>query len=123
MLARRILVWSGNRASGTIQSFQINLPFVLNNVSRIEWLSTSNPGYILTFEGFNESISTSGQSYWRFLETYSNQRTWDWGEEALEVRRNNQNLTQLRLALYNPDGSVPTFTNDFTLELEVLCDQ
>ena len=34
-----------------------------------------------------------------------------------------ENLTQLRLALYNPDGSVPTFTNDFTLELEVLCDE
>ena len=64
--SRRILLYSGNRATGTTQSYTIVLPFTLNNVLRIEWRSASISGYMMTLQDFNASQSSGGKSYWRF---------------------------------------------------------
>ena len=121
--ARRILIWSGNRASGTIQSYMINLPFTIKNLRRIEWISSSVVGYVLAFEGFSESITSSGTSYWRFLEAYQNWRVSDWVPNTLEDRRTNQSLTQVKFSFFNPDGSAATLTTEHVIELEVICDE
>ena len=120
--ARRFLVWSGHRASGTIQSYTINLPFTVKNLRRIEWLSSSVVGYALAFEGFSESVTSNGISYWRFLDAYQNWRMVDGVPEAREERQT-RSLSQIKFSFFNPDGSAATLTTEHVIELEVICDE
>ena len=120
--ARRFLVWSGHRTSGTIQSYTINLPFTIKNLRRIEWLSSSVVGYVMAFEGFSESITSNGVSYWRFLEAYQNWRVADGIPEAREDRLT-RSLSQVKFSFFNPDGSAATLTTEHVIELEVICDE
>lgn len=118
--SRRILIYSGNRQSGTINNYTLVLPFKLNNVVRIEWNSSSIAGYIMSLQDFNEGITSSGQSYWRFLDALSNQRR---REETSVRSRTQQSLNTLVLSFFNPDGTNASFTNEHVIELEVFCDE
>jgi len=121
--SRRVLLYSGNRSSGTTQSYTIALPFTLNNVQRIEWRSASISGYMMTLQDFNESQSSGGKSYWRFLDAYSNQRWRDGEKDEREYRRNPQSVNSFVIAFFNPDGSTATISNEHAIELEVFCDE
>jgi hypothetical protein len=69
---RRVLIYSGNRSTGTTNSYTIVLPLTLQDVVRIEWLNASIPGYLMCIQGFTDNVSSGGTAYWRFLDTYSN---------------------------------------------------
>jgi hypothetical protein len=119
--SRRVLIYSGNRQSGTINNYTIVLPFKLNNVVRIEWNSSSIAGYIMSLQDYNEGITSSGQSYWRFLDALSNQRRRDIDVSARS--RTQQSIQNLLISFFNPDGTAATLTTDHVIELEVFCDE
>lgn len=120
--SRRILLYSGNRVSGTTQSYTIVLPFTLTKVQRIEWNCSSIAGYMMSLQDFNESVSSGGVSYWRFLDTLSNQRIRDAQFAKREYRITQQSLNTLVISFYNPDGTAATIANEHTIELEVFCE-
>jgi hypothetical protein len=117
---RRVLIYSGNRQSGAINNYTIVLPFKLNNVVRMEWTSSSIAGYVLSVQDFNEGITTSGTSYWRFLDALSNQRPRDC---SFTSSRTQQSISTLVLSFFNPDGTAATLTTEHVIELEVFCDE
>jgi hypothetical protein len=118
---RRVLLYSGNRKTGTTNSYTIVLPLTLQDVVRIEWLNTSIPGYMVSIQGFTENVSSGGTPYWRFLDTYSNQRWYDGIDEKFEYRVTQRSLNTLVIALFNPDGTAATIVNEHTIELAVTC--
>jgi hypothetical protein len=119
--SRRVLVYSGNRQSGTINNYTIVLPFKLNNVVRIEWNSSSIAGYLMSLQDFNEGLTTSGRTYWRFLDAFSNQRPREYDPSMRS--RTQQSVSTLVLSFFNPDGTNASFTDEHVIELEVFCDE
>ncbi len=88
---------------------------------RIEWLNTSIPGYLVSIQGFTDNVSSGGTAYWRFLDTYSNQRWYDGIDEKFEYRvtQRTRTLNTLVIALFNPDGTPATIADEHTIELAV----
>ena len=118
---RRVLIYSGNRTTGTTNSYTIVLPLTFQDVVRIEWLNTSIPGYLMSIQGFTDNVSSGGAAYLRFLDTYSNQRWYDGIDEKFEYRVTQKSLNTLVISLFNPDGSAATIANEHTVELAVTC--
>ena len=118
---RRVLLWSGNRTTGTTQSYTIVLPFRIEKAVKLEWVSSSFPGYMLSIQDWNQSVSSSGVSYWRFVDAYSNQRQADAEYAAFETKTTPVAVQTLKLAWFNPDGTVAALVPEHTLEIEVTC--
>jgi len=123
MYSRRVLLYSGNRTSGTKQSYTIVLPFMLNKVRRIEWNSASIAGYLVCLQDFNENMTSGGTLYWRFFDTLSNQRVMDGISISSEFRRSSQSINTFVISLLNPDGTAATIADEHTIELEVFCEE
>lgn len=118
---QRVLIWSGDaQAGGSLQSYTIILPFPITNCVKLEWLSTSIPGYLLSIEpAWNESTSSNGRRYWRFLDAFSNQRYSELAS-SLVSDISPQTLRYLAISLWNPDGTAATITANHTIELEAI---
>lgn len=118
---QRVLLWSGDaQAGGSLQSYTIVLPFPLLNCVKLEWLSTSIPGYLLSIEPWNESTTSSGRRYWRFLDAFSNQRYSELGSTMLSDETQPQTLRYMIVSLWNPDGTAATISSNHTIELEAI---
>ena len=75
----------------------------------------------MSLQDYNEGITSSGQSYWRFLDALSNQRRRDIDVSARS--RTQQSIQNLVISFFNPDGTNASFTNEHVIELEVFCDE
>ncbi len=122
MVRRRVLIYSGNRTSGSLNNYEITLPITLKNINYIEWVSSSVVGMMVSLRDFNESVSSNGTIYWRFFDGFSNLNLDHFS--PCEVTGGYQKSTRtLNFAFFNPDGSPATLTTEHMIELEVLCDE
>jgi hypothetical protein len=122
MVRRRVLIYSGNRTSGSLNNYEITLPITLKNINYIEWVSSSQVGFLVSIRDFNESVSSGGTMYWRFIDAFTNVNLDHFNPS--EISGGYQKSTRtLNFAFFNPDGSSATIPTEHTLELEVLCDE
>jgi len=112
----RVTLWSGDRAAhGTFGNYTIQLPFPIENVFYIEWVSTSLPAHtLLQIEDWGNSTTSSGRRYWRHLDAVSNQRA-----TTIRHERSPVILRLLQISLWLPDGTAYNPTTDHSIELEV----
>ena len=113
---KRLLVYSGDRVSGTTTDYAVEISPAYNDIVYVEWSSCSVPGKVLHIEEFAGNGRTSNNTYyWRFPAEAVNSRyplVFDPPDQARSIRR-------LTLHWRNADGSVPEDFAEHTLELEL----
>ena len=124
LLKQRVLIWSGdNNGATSFTNISVTFNDPLRNVVYAEWDSCSLPGYCYRVDEFpshgQTSAHTGATSYWRFLNGTSNST--DIPSKIEDAMWAPRTLTGLHIAVFNPDGSTPTLTANWCLEIDLWC--
>ena len=119
----RVLVWSGDKQSAdSLASINVMLAEPMSQVVYAEWVSCSLPGYCFQINQFPNAGRTSKHngptSYWRFIGALTNGINNN-GSPFPDAQWPPTSLSQLSINVFNPDGTVPTVSGNWMLELDV----
>ena len=120
---RRVLIWSGDKASGEANnSFTVAMSEPLNQVVYAEWVSCSIPGYCFEIKQFPNLGRTSSRvgftQYWRFIASLTNAANYT-TQPFPDSQWNPTSLSRLSVTVLNPDGTVPTLASNWTMEIDM----
>ena len=119
----RVLVWSGDKSStDSHANFSVSLAEPVPRVVYAEWVSCSMPGYCFSISQFPLSGQTSQHAgninYWRFVGALTN-ATNPGGAPFPDVQWMPTTLSKLSVQVFNPDGSVPSVSVPWLLEVDL----
>ena len=78
----------------------------------------TTPLYLVQLDSWGSNSHSSGIAYWRALDSQSNQRTTpEW--QLFPVLKEPKKVNQLRLKVYNADGTIANTISDWQIELEL----
>jgi hypothetical protein len=121
---QRVLIWSGDNVStSSYTNITVQLAQPLQQVVYAEWVSSSIPGYCVHSGQFpntgQTSRRTNGNSqYWRFINSSVNFTD---TPDTVDTQWSPQNINNLSFKVFNPDGSTPTLTDHWMLEIDFWC--
>lgn len=111
----RLLIWSGDRSSGTTTDYKVSLKGGVSSVVYVDLASSSIVGLLLRIDELqNTGKSTSGASYWRFPTDLTTTRAAPYPDHLLQPKA----INQLTISWRNPDGTVPSVL-EHTIELDI----
>ena len=124
LIKRRVLVWSGDSSSpASYTNVTVQLTQPLQQVVYAEWVSCSIPGYCFQVGQFPNSGQTSrhngSSQYWRFVGSSTNAT--DLQDFSENLKWCPTNIYNLSMNVFNPDGSTPTLTDHWMLEIDFWC--
>jgi len=122
---QRVLLWSGdNSGANSYANITVSFNQPLANVVYAEWYSCSIPGYCFRVSEFHSSGQTSTRtsgatSYWRFINSTNNPT--DIPSKIEDAMWAPMTFTSLHVNVFNPDGSTPTLSSNWCLEIDLWC--
>jgi len=125
LIKKRVLVWSGDNTLDNYSYTSIAVSFAqpIQRIVYAEWNSCSIPGYCFHVNEFPNngltSTHTGSTTYWRFINSVSNSTDIPAKvEDALWVPTTLMNIS---VDVFNPDGSVPSLSGHWCLEIDLWC--
>jgi hypothetical protein len=120
---RTVMIWSGDRtAGGSFTSFSVQLNDYLQGIVYAEWKTCSVAGYCVEVKQFPNTSSTSrhtgSTTYWRFINSLTNAVNYT-TQPFPDSQWNPTSISMLTVNVFNPDGTVPTLSTDWLLEIDV----
>jgi hypothetical protein len=113
----RLLVWSGDRKSGSTTDYRVDLAFPFSSVVYVDLASSSVTGFLLKIDELPScGKTTSGVDYWRFPTDLTSTRASPLPDGELRP----QTLSRLSIKWRQADGTpITTTVEDHTIELDV----
>jgi hypothetical protein len=115
---QRMVIWSGDRASGDVNQYTVQLRTHVNKCVSAEWCSSSVVGQLLSISQFSQpSVTTNGKPYWKFIPDLINGYYSDFRDKYWAPK----NIGSLTIHWMNPDGTTASLTDEHCLEIEFVC--